>query len=132
MNSSTLNTSQRPFCPSGRNLQASASQVRRTRYTLIVTGSSETFLYSIVIFPPVGVYFIEAPSFLAIEYLTPPVTSVASTQFVLHGAPPDLRRLGRLDRDRARLARSERNVRLDRDVFDGRMRDDGPQEGQEE
>ena len=50
-----------------------------------MTGSSETFLYSIVIFPAVGAYFIVAPSRVAVEYLTPPLTSVASTQLVLHG-----------------------------------------------
>src|SRR5262245_29356872 len=51
----------------------------------MVTGSPETFLYSIVIFPALGVYFMVAPSCVAIEYLTPSLTSVASTQLVLHG-----------------------------------------------
>src|ERR1700687_4863502 len=66
LNSSTLATSQRPFWPSPRNLQASASQVRCTRYTLMVTDWLETFLYSTEILPETGLYFIAAPRGVAV------------------------------------------------------------------
>src|SRR5258708_31900137 len=66
LNSSILYTSQRGFWPSSINLQASASQVRRTRKMLMVTDWVEMFLYSTVILPETGLYFIAAPKGVAI------------------------------------------------------------------